>query len=78
MRALPVPLGPSAMTVSRRSMNSQRASSMVKDLFNEGFTTRLLPERSKQLPRRVASEQAPLANVAAHGGIRGMAGLPPL
>ena len=33
--------------------------------------------RSKQLPRSVADEQAPLTDVATHGGIRGMAGLLP-
>ncbi len=30
---------------------------------------------SEQLPRRIPPEQAALANVAAHGGIRGMARL---
>jgi len=30
---------------------------------------------SEQLPRRIPPEQTSLANVATHGGIRGMAGL---
>ena len=34
---LPVPLGPRAMTFSRRSMNSPRASSMVSALLRDGI-----------------------------------------
>ena len=34
---LPVPLLPTAMTFSRRWMNSQRASSITKALFSDGM-----------------------------------------
>jgi putative transposase len=37
---LPVPLGPRAMTFSRRSMNSPRASSMVSALLRDGIAVK--------------------------------------